>query len=352
MRILMVASEVPPVRSGVARAVGHLARGATKAAHQVVVRSYEDATSLQTDQLRLSALGFALGRRWIESSFDVIHLHGPAPSVSDVLLLRRGLGSVPVPVVYTHHFTVWGEPRWLAPAYRAYDRVALRLARRADAVVTTTPAYQAHVEAVTGPGTVTVIPWGVEPATPVDVPTPRLGGPLRVLVVGQMRRYKGHAVAVEACRSSDRLELTLAGQGPLYEHLEALAASEPNMAIVHAPSDEALSLLFATHDVILLPATNVLEAFGMVLLEGMRYGCVPVASDIRGVADVAGPSGRVFRANDPSSLRATLLALEADRATLAGLSDDARQAAGEYRWSDTVASYLQLLEAVVGAAGA
>ena len=61
----------------------------------------------------------------------------------------------------------------------------------------------------------------------------------------------------------------------------------------------------------MLPSTNRREAFGLVLLEGMAAGCVPVASDLPGVRDLARSNGLLVAPGDAQDLRWALQALAA-----------------------------------------
>ena len=69
-----------------------------------------------------------------------------------------------------------------------------------------------------------------------------------------------------------------------------------------------------------LPSLTSAEAYGLVLAEGMAAGCVPVASDLPGVREVAGPTGVLVRPGDIAGLRAALVGLSADAGRLAELS--------------------------------
>lgn len=347
MRILTVASEVPPVSSGVAKAVDRVAAGVRAAGHEVHLRSYADGRTWVRDEVRLSSVGIGLDSSLLDAA-DVVHLHGPAPTLSDVLLLRRRLGRFTTPVVYTHHFTVAGHRALLAPAYRGYDRLTRWLARTAAATVATTPSYARRLREAGAPA-VAVIPWGVDAPNPRATPRDCSSGTLRVLVVGQMRRYKGHLIALAAVREVPELELTLAGSGELADAIEAAARTAPNVAVVQSPSDAELDALYRAHDVILLPSTNASEAFGLVLLEGMVRGCIPVASELPGVSDIAGPTGRCFPAGDVEALRSTLRAL-ADDPARGAMSEASIVEGSSYSWDTTVESYLRLFDEVLRAA--
>src|SRR5215208_6554917 len=104
LRILVVAPEAPPVRSGIASVVGYLQKGLDGRGHRIDVLAYPEVRRLAFGEIRLSSLIFKIPRllRRIDD-YDVIHIHGATPTVSDVALLfalRRKRHPV---VVYTHH---------------------------------------------------------------------------------------------------------------------------------------------------------------------------------------------------------------------------------------------------------
>ena len=94
---------------------------------------------------------------------------------------------------------------------------------------------------------------------------------------------------------------------------------------------------------VVLPSVTHAEAFGLVLLEGMAAGCVPVASDLPGVRDVAGPTGLVVPPGDPDALRTALRGLACGGARLEQLQDASWLAAQTLTWERCVASYEQVL---------
>jgi len=350
MRLLVVASEVPPTRSGVARSVERIIDGARSAGHNVETRSYADARTWIRHGMRLSSLGVRLGRDELESH-DLIHLHGPAPSVSDVVLLRHALRPLRVPMVYTHHFTIANHAT-LTRAHQLYDRMARALAGAADSIIVTTPTYRSLVESgltKRSVGTaIDVIPWGHDPVPqPVE---PRSADPerdLTVLVLGQMRPYKGHGLAVEALADLPGIRLTLAGGGPLEVELAAKANRHANLEVVLNPGDGRVDALYRSSDVVLLPARSSVEAFGIVLVEGMARGCVPVVASLPGLGDVVGDVGVSFAVNDPNSLRSTILSLADNRDDLALRSKQAIDRSGKFHWTETVTSHLDLYERTV-----
>lgn len=344
LRILLVVSEFPPVTSGVARTVADLANGLTQNGHSVTVVSGADGHRFHVGEFRLNSLA----RRWVSLDeirhFDLVNVHGPAPCISDAFLARLMVpdtGQRPR-VVYTHHFNLAlaSMPR----ATATYNRMHLSLSRFADHTVVTTPSYQ---QFFTGKGRpTTVIPWGIRHDRFEGRQQEPYDGrrPLRVLFVGQMRVYKGVPVLIRATAGQPDLEVTLVGSGPKKREFERLARQQgaSNVTFVGKVGDEALSDLLIEHDVIVLPSLNSLEAFGIVLLEGMAAGCFPVASNLPGVCDIARPTGRLVEPGDPASLRRALLELAANPDEVLAGQAASRDRAALFTVQNTVLGYERL----------
>lgn len=349
MRILIVASESPPIVSGVARAVGEIADGLRRRGHTVRIISSADGRALRWDRLRLSSVGWRLRSVLSErESFDVVNIHGPAPSISDIALIRTLFVSSHPPVVYTHHFTLHFNVMGVDAVAAIYSAIVSRLTRRCSAVVTTTHRYAQMQRTLPGQGY--VIPWGVDqPALAVDHRRYDANRRLRVLVVGQFRRYKGMAVAVEAVLGCPQLHLVLVGDGPTFESVRSKVSAEvTNVEFRGKVDDSELEDLYLQSDVILLPSRSRLEAFGIVLLEGMRYGCVPVASDLPGVDEVVGDVGLLVSAGDHLDLRAKLLQLASRPSDVEDFSARAITRAATFTWERTVDGYEELFARIAG----
>jgi glycosyltransferase involved in cell wall biosynthesis len=253
------------------------------------------------------------------------------------------------PVVYTHHFALHFGIRGVDAAARAYDCVMRRFAARAHAVVTTTSSYRELFPSANGD--VHTVPWGIEQNAFAPGPDDRFDGtrPLRVLAVGQLRRYKGMMIAVRAVAGVPGITLTVAGDGPLLGEIEYQigVADAANVTLCRGPSNAELHDLYREHDVIVLPSRTRAEAFGIVLLEGMASGCVPVASDLPGVRDVIADIGLTATPGSPASLRARLLQLAVNPAEVERRRHLAIEHAARFSWKSTVDAYEGLFLDVV-----
>ncbi|MEJ2870561.1 glycosyltransferase [Actinomycetospora sp. OC33-EN08] len=349
MRILVVTSEAPPIVSGISRCVERLTVGLRERGHTVDVLSSVDIPRLVLGEYRFSPL-IAHWRRVSRmiAGYDVVNLHGPVPTMSDVVLLlagaRRG-----VPIVYTHHSAL--AVRGAETLSTVYNRLHRVLAGRADRILTTS-RYYADEQGRAGGPPVEVVPWGVDlrplPARPRAASS---AGPLKVLFVGQMRPYKGLEWLIPAVAGRADLALTLIGDGAHRADYERLAGTSDNVLFLGRVSDDDLHRAYDTHDVVVLPSVTQAEAFGLVVLEGMAAGCVPVVSDLPGVRDLVDTTGVVVPTRDADALGAALSGLAADRTRLGVLSRRARRRAEGLGWDACVERYEAAVTATLRARG-
>jgi glycosyltransferase involved in cell wall biosynthesis len=347
--VLIVTSEAPPIISGISTCVARLAGGLTERQHNVRVISSAQIRRVMFGEWRFSSFVAHWPRIARElRNYDVVNVHGPVPTISDVFLGLSNLlpdHSRPA-IVYTYHspVDVPAAARWA----RMYDKFHVQLALRADRIIASSQHYARQHYSRYGP-VVQAIPWGTDPRV-AAVPD-RPGGPdeLRVLFVGQMRPYKGVQVLLAAAAEQPWLQVTLVGAGPELAAYQRLAErlGVTNARFTGRLSDAELQACYASHDVVVLPSLTRAEAFGLVLLDGMSAGCVPVASDWPGVSDVAGPTGMLVPPGDPAALREALRTLAHDPVQLERLRVASLQRAKTLTWERCVTAYERvMLEAV------
>jgi rhamnosyl/mannosyltransferase len=345
--VLIVTSEAPPIVSGISRCVDRLTVGLRERGHRVDVLSSVQIPRLMLGEYRFSTL-LAHWRRIgaMLEGYDVVNLHGPVPTMSDVVLLlagaRRG-----TPILYTHHSAL--AVRGAETLSRVYNRLHRVLSGRADRILTTSEHYAALERRAGGPA-VEVVPWGVD-VRPRPLRPHHDGAPLKVLFVGQMRPYKGLEWLIPAVAGRPGLELTLIGDGAHRADYELLAGSAENVLFTGRVTDEDLHRAYDTHDVVVLPSVTQAEAFGLVVLEGMAAGCVPVVSDLPGVRDLVADTGPVVPTRDVAALAAALDGLAADRPRLAALGHRARRRAEGLGWDTCVERYEAAMIATVEGRG-
>jgi rhamnosyl/mannosyltransferase len=339
--ILIMTAEVPPIVSGISTCIDRLANGLIARQHRVTVLSSPQVRRVAFGQWRLSSFVAHWPRIVRElRHFDVVNVHGPVPTMSDVFLwLSSRLPPYIRPaIVYTHHspIDILGATR----IWSCYDKLHLALALRADRIVASSPHAARQHRSRYGP-VVRAIPWGADPhvSLAARIRPPQAG--LNVLFAGPMRPDNGVETLLAAAAGQPWLKLTLAGAGPKLARYRRLAE---RLSVVGAQFTGPLSGAELRHqyglaDVMVLPSVTRGEAFGLALVEGMAAGCVPVTSDLLGVRDMVGRTGLVVPPGDSDALRAALWELAGDTEQLDRLRTASRLAAEPLTWDRCVASY-------------
>lgn len=345
MRVLEVISEAPPVHSGIATVAKELQNGLEALGHEVNVVSLQQIPRWCFGEVRISSMSIKLPWLLNEAlNYDVVHLHGPVPTFSDVFLL--GWNALPgprPPLVYTHHSQI-DLPK-AGPLDEVYTSTHLALAKIADHITVTTPSYARIVARYLPHNHISVIPWGANRRFVYYGPKP---DPFTVLFVGQMRPYKGVDLLLQALKDVKNVRVDVVGNGAWMKSYQRLATAlgADHVTFHGRVSDERLAELFARAHVIVLPSRRMAEAFGIVLLEGMSAGCVPVASNLPGVRDVAGLAGLTFPVNDVEGLRDAILRLRDDRQLWRRLSEKGRVIARRFTWEATSQQFHALFTAL------
>ncbi len=342
LRILVIATEAPPVRGGIARIVGYLKDGLQAQGHSVDVLAYPEVGRIVFGEVRLSMFLFKLPSllRRI-SNYDVIHIHGTTPTISDLFLLFAHLCCPHIPVVYTHHldldFKLGGFLNTL------YNRVHHSLSTYADAVVAATSDTLSLLKS--SPGSF-IIPYGINlQRFSINVPKEEL---FTVLFVGQFRPWKGVRVLLQAMSQVANARLLVVGQGPEEQIYRKLAAKLSLDVEFHINvSDKQLGHLYQRASVVVLPSVARLEAFGLALVEGMAAGCVPVASDLPGVREVAGPVGKLFPVGDAHQLAKVLCELRDNPERTRNMAERARIFSRSFDQERTIREYGHLFQGLV-----
>ena len=223
----------------------------------------------------------------------LLHLHFPNPSAFWTLAFREAR-RLPWVIQWQSDVTPSAIDRRLRPAYQCYRPLEQRTLKRAGKILVASEPYLRHSAPLKQwTSKCAVIPLGVDPER-----LPRPGGPglrqaerswksgcLRVLAVGRLTYYKGFDVLVRAVGLIQGVAVQIVGDGVLRPHLQEEIRKrglENRVFLRGGLSNEALQSLLATCDVLCLPSLERAEAFGVVLLEAMRYGKALVASDIPG----------------------------------------------------------------------
>jgi glycosyltransferase involved in cell wall biosynthesis len=145
------------------------------------------------------------------------------------------------------------------------------------------------------------------------------------IFLGRLVSDKGADLAIKAFHQllyksgleihASELKLSIVGSGPERERLEDLVAAlrlQKNVVFTGAMRGEALVNFLNQHRFLLVPSVWE-EPFGIVALEGMACGCLPIVSDGGGLPDAVGKAGLVFKRGDIDSFVQCMLKVLQDQ---------------------------------------
>ncbi len=171
---------------------------------------------------------------------------------------------------------------------------------------------------------------------------------LTVLFVGVCAVRKGLHFGLEAWLSSPASStgsLLIAGEFlPAYEAKLADELAHPSVHPLGHRTD--VPDLMRTSDVLVLPSIE--EGFGLVCVEALASGAIPLVSDACTEVCVDGQNALVHRVGDVKALAAQFTALSADRCLLERLRAGCLRTAPDYTWTAAGARLLDVYGDVVG----
>jgi glycosyltransferase involved in cell wall biosynthesis len=302
----------------------------------------------------------SLAARLAAKRFDVL-LEDELNHPSLVLTNRRLKRRAACPIVSVVHHLRADElvGSRLAPVYAAVER---RYLASLDGAVFNSAATRARAEVLVGRMLRGVVARpGADhlgPGLPVADVERRAGedAPLRIVSVANVAPRKGLHVLVDALRHvpRERWRLTVAGSLTVdRRYVRRLrraidhAGMSANVELLGQVPDRELRALLTRSDVLAVPSS--LEGFGIVYLEGMRYGLAIIASTAGGAGEVVehGRQGFLVAPGDAPSLAEHLGRLAADRALLGRLGVAARRKVDLHPdWQDSFRPVRELLRTI------
>lgn len=242
--------------------------------------------------------------------------------------------------------------RTLSRLQRLYYRRRMRGAyRRAAAIVAVSAETERVLVARSGlpSGRTTVVHEGSDSvllpeSSPVEQREPR------ILSVGTFAPYKNHGRAIELFTrlAGDRPELRLELVGSDWRGYRAVveryaAASGVSNRIDFAASLAPNELARRYSSSTLLLHLSGCEAFGLPLVEAMRYGLPVVAADRSSLPEVAGGAALLVDPDDMPAATTAVAGLLADDVALAALAEFGRGRAAELSWSRSAVRIAELV---------
>jgi glycosyltransferase involved in cell wall biosynthesis len=163
------------------------------------------------------------------------------------------------------------------------ESIALRLAKK---VIVTTPSLQAHVQRITHPSKIHMIPNGVDTTAFSPGPASKRKS-IRVLFVGRLEAHKNLPMVISSLASIRTIpvELWVVGEGPQKNHwLEMCEELELAHRFLGTIPHSKLPDIHRQVDVFVLP--SLFEGHPKVLIEAFASGLACVGTKAPGIVDV------------------------------------------------------------------
>lgn len=291
-----------------------------------------------------------------------VALRRARPSLYHAVEWAQPLAPAGVPVVLTIHDLIPFVFPSLYPWIRRERLLALRLARRADAVVVPSHATARDAERLgnVDPSRIRVIPHGVSavfaPAEPARIATVRerlgIGDDAYLLAAGTLdeRKRRDELIDVLArVRRETDVRLVIAGDQGVY--LPALRetivrrALEPSVMLAGFVDTAELVALYSGAAALVFPSRY--EGFGLPILEALACGTRVVAFDNSALPEVAGDAAALVPDADVGAMADALSrVLGEGAAERAALVARGRAWAAEFTWERSAKAHLDVYASV------
>jgi glycosyltransferase involved in cell wall biosynthesis len=312
----------PPTKSGYARIAFELSRWFTEKGHEVEVITESRGCS----RIGQVAVLNDEGKSIFDKGADIVQIIGPTPLFTEQCVSyakKRNLK-----VVYTINALPGISSFYHYPGASIvdglYEKMYLRRKMKpVDLAVFNTHDFAKSCRFYRGKNE--IIPYGIngcnctvskkQDLPNLDFSNSTNQNSLRILFVGQLRKYKGvnyqlYALKDMRERGYTGAILRIVGEGPDKQELASMIKAldlEDCAFLLGGIRDEDLHRMYLDSDVIVLPSIGA-ESFGIVLVEGAAHGLKVIASDLPGVRELVKElNGIVVPPKDSSALSAALI---------------------------------------------
>ncbi len=172
-----------------------------------------------------------------------------------------------------------------------------------------------------------------------------------ILYVGRMVSPKGVDILIrafhKACSHYPDLRLILVGDGPELNHYRSLVNNlgiESKVIITGFVTEPMLWYYYSIADLFVYPSIAGFEAFGITLLEAMRYRIPCLVPDTGGGKEVIKDAGITFRDQDEEDLMKKMMLILNDNQKSIALSGRCKDTLNEYSDEKVVKSLIKVYD--------
>lgn len=337
LKILFLSYKFYPNIGGIEMVSEILASSFTKAGHTVhLITTSAGGSDKQVEYViirRPTVLRLIKEHLWS----DVIFENNPSLQLSwPSLFLKKPL----IIAIHTWIERVNGEIKW-------QDKLKMIWLKRANSVI----ACSNYVRKRSWPNSI-VIENPYDDSIFKNINTPRTNS---FVFLGRLVSTKGADIAVRAFHLVSQIKgesiintctLTIIGDGPEKKQLQKLVHSlDLNGKVIFAGSVSGAKLvaLLNQHKFMLVPSKWE-EPFGVVALEGMACGCIPIVSNSGGLPDAIGKAGLIFKRGDMYSLAECMSKILLDKNLEEAMRSEAALQLAAHTSKEVSRKYLAVIE--------
>lgn len=290
----------------------------------------------------------------LKHNLDILHVHYAIPHTAAAFLAKEMLQPHKVKIITTLH----GTDITLVGQEPSFFPITRFLIKKSDAVTTVSSFLKTETQRVFSVGDdIKVIPNFVDSRVfkPLEDESLRLqyapNGEKLLLHASNFRQVKNVSAVVKVMdrlRHHHQVKLLLVGDGPEMPEIRKMVADLALTNVVEfLGQEDHLEEIMPIAHVLLLPSLH--ESFGLVALEAMACGVVPVVTSVGGASEFIndGHNGFLRDPDDIEGMAAAIGPILANDHHRQIIADDARRdATMDFGASCVMRQYLELYESL------